>query len=145
MTNAIKIINDNSIIRGDYHLLNGNEVRTLSLTRNPNLIAINNSSDVIFCLNKDILTTKFKVYPYDYFIVNKREYEKKFSPKRIEPFEYEEALDKDIKNLNKYLLYINFNDINFIKNNLYDIRKYSNTNKIQIRVKNKIININGNI
>jgi hypothetical protein len=138
LKNALKII-------GDYHLLNSKEVRTLSLTRNPNLISINNSSDVIFCINKDILKTKFKIYPYDYFIVNKREYEKKFSPNRVEPFEYEEALDKDIINLNKYLLYINFDDINYIKSNLENIKKYSNEYKIQIRVKNKIININGDL
>jgi hypothetical protein len=113
------------------------DLEILSLTRDLSLDIPHIDRDVIICLDKDKLSHNYKFIPYDFFIHTNKEIHKKWEKDRINPFESEEISHKNIKNLNKYIIYIEFESLEFYKK--YYEKKlidYINKYNIDIRFKN---------
>ena len=111
--------------------VNGNKIKIVSLTRNKNidLSYYKPYLDVIIELDKNKLLKKYKILPYDYFIQSGREDKPKSNINRKEPFEFEELVLNDVKNIDKYILSVNFrNDSIFDKpvGKILDILKSKN-------------------
>lgn len=76
----------------------------VSLTRDPNFTYMD--LPVTFVLDADKLSSNYKIVPFDYMNF---EPEGKANPERKGDFEYEETVDRDIKNLDRYITEIRFN------------------------------------
>jgi hypothetical protein len=55
-----------------------------------------------------MLLDGYKLYPYDYFIQSGKEIHTKSNILRSKPFEFEEASNVDIINIDKYIIYVDF-------------------------------------
>jgi hypothetical protein len=52
----------------------------------------------------------YKLYPYDYFIQSGKEVHSKSNILRNEPFEFEEASVRDILDIDKYIICVDFSE-----------------------------------
>ena len=89
----------------------GKNVKIVSFTRNNKLNVGNYKTDlnVILCVDKNkMLLDGYKLYPYDYFIQSGKEIHTKSNILRSKPFEFEEASNVDIINIDKYIIYVDF-------------------------------------
>ena len=137
------ILETNKLSVGYYdHLVNGEKTKIVSLTRDKNFNINYKEFEVKICLDKQKLISNFKINPYDFFSVSKGDL-KKWDLNRINPFENEEVINYDIKNINKYILYIDFFNIDYIYPYLRDIKFYINKYNIECRINEKVIDING--
>jgi hypothetical protein len=110
----------------------------ISFTRNKFLNLEQRKFNVILELDTEILKTKYKIIPYDFYVHSKQETKQKWYPKRLKSFEFEEIILDDITELHRYLISINFlgeeEDIYKYWNSLYNYyKKYKPT----IKLKNK--------
>jgi len=114
--------------------------KIVSFTRNKDLKMTHYKSDLntFLCIDTNkLIIDGYKLYPYDYFIQNKKESLPKSNINRSEPFEFEEASKKNILNLDKYLISVTFLDdsiyssyrtINILKSK--NIPTYENNRRI---------------
>lgn len=138
----IGIFKLNTLSLGYYdHNFGGNIKKIVSLTRDRFFNIDNKEFEVKICLDKDKLINNHKMNPFDFF--SGKGDKKKWNIDRVNPFEFEEVINCDIKNLNRYILYIDFFDIDFIYPHLSDVKTYINKYNIECRIKEKIIDING--
>jgi hypothetical protein len=140
-----RIVRTNSLQVGFFeHDINSDSDKKniVSLTREKNFKILHKNFTVKICLDKNKLVNGYKISPYDFFIKNGTEIYSKWNTKRIKPFESEEIVYYDIDNLNRYILYIDFFDISYLYECLDDIRDYIDKNNVEIRVSEKIINLN---
>jgi hypothetical protein len=138
----INIFKFNSLSLGHYdHSFSGNIKKIVSLTRDKNFNIGYKEFEVKIYLDKDKLTNNYKTNPYDFF--SSKGDKKKWEIDRINPFESEEVIIYDIKDLNRYILYLDFFDIDFIYPYLNEIKTYINKYNIECRIKEKIIDIDG--
>lgn len=114
------------------HIINGESLKTLSLTRNKKFDIEDKIFEVKICLDKNKIVNNF-------FNFDKR----KWDPDRNNSYEFEEFSECTISDLNKYILYIDFFDIDYIWTYLNDIKEYINKYNIEFRINEKITNING--
>ena len=107
----------------------------LSLTRDINFRLDHRDNEVIICLDKNKLLNNYKIIPYDFYIQTNKEVYKKWEIGRNR-FENEEILYKEIKDLNKYILYIEFLNIDIY--NEYKIQILNYIKKYNIEIKYKL-------
>ena len=115
----LNIIENNIIRVGEYdNIFKGGNIKFISLTREGKL-DLNHYKidiDIRLELDKNELSKKYKIIPYDFFIQSGKENKPKSNIKRKEPFEFEEIILEDIKNIDKYIISVNFrNDSIFDK------------------------------
>jgi hypothetical protein len=135
-----QILKSNQLSVGYFnHNINGKILKIVSLTRNKKIDLDYKNFEVKICLDKDKLINKYKLKPYDFFNTDKR----KWDPSRVNFYEFEEFSELNIEDLNKYILYIDFFDIDHIWPYLYDIKEYINKYSIECKINEKIIDING--
>jgi hypothetical protein len=106
------ILEDNEIKVGwvDNPFLD-NSKKIISFTRNKDLDMSHykNDLDIVICLDKNkLILDGYKLYPYDFFIQSGKESMSKSNLERKYPFEFEEASILDIKNIDKYLISVDF-------------------------------------
>lgn len=104
------------------------KMEIISFTRNQNLNLTYYKDDinVIIKIDKNKLIKRgYKIYPYDFFIQSKKEIYPKANIKREMPFEFEEAVIVDIKNIMDYII-----SVNFLEDSLYDSYKSVNILKL---------------
>jgi hypothetical protein len=136
-----QILTSNELFIGHFdHKIDDRIVKIISLTRNRNFDVKYKEFDVKICLDKDKLINNYKLKPYDFF--NTKSDKKKWEIDRINPYEFEEVVECNIKDLNKYILYIDFFEIDSIYTYLIDMKKYINKYNIECMIKEKIIDIN---
>ena len=64
---------------------------------------------MILCFDKNkMLLDGYRLYPYNYFIQSGKEYYPKSNVLRSNPFEFEEATNVNITNIDKYIMYVDF-------------------------------------
>lgn len=91
-----------------------------------------NELNIILCLDKNkLIIDRYKLYPYDFFIHSGKESLSKSNINRKLPFEFEEACIDNIKNIDKYIIYVDF-----LNGSLYDSYK-----SVNILKKKKYTNI----
>jgi hypothetical protein len=135
------ILKLNTLSLGYYdHKIGNKIIKIVSLTRDKSFDIKNKDFELKICLDKDKLVNNYKTNPYDFF--NSKGDNKKWE-ERNNPFEFEEVINCDIKNLNRYILYIDFFDIDSIYTYLSDIKTYINIYNIECRIGEKKIDING--
>lgn len=140
-----EILNTNSLNIGLYDNMVFGEIRkTISLTRDKNFKFDFRNTSVRLSLDKNKLLNNYKILPFDYFIQSRKEDKSKSNIDRKLPYESEEIIKRKISNLNEYLIDINFlkkvSDIFSVKT---EILNYSNKYNVDIRLKEKYINIYG--
>jgi hypothetical protein len=117
------IIDDNCLKVGwvDNHFF-GKSMKIISLTRNPKMnLSHYKDFDVIIELDKnELIKNGYKIYPYDFFIQSKKEDLPKSNKDRKSPFEFEEAITKDVSNISKYII-----SVNFLGNSIFEIPSLS--------------------
>jgi hypothetical protein len=139
-----KILDTNKLLRGNYNNpVFGNNIKIISLTRNKKFDIIDREYEVSISIDRDKLMRDYRIYPYDFFINIGSEKYSKSSLNRTKEFEFEEILIKDILNLDKYILNIDFRDISFIYDVLDRLKEYIDKYNINILLKGKKINIDG--
>lgn len=107
------ILSDNKLKRTEFdNIFKDKVINMVSLTRNSdlNLSYYKEFLDVVIELDRDMLNSKYKIIPYDFFINNKKEIHAKSSIMRKSPFEFEEIILKDIDNVISYIISLNFKD-----------------------------------
>lgn len=135
------ILKLNELSLGHYDHKIGEKIsKIISLTRDKSFNIENREFEVKICIDKDKLISNYRINPYDFFSIKDK---KKWEIDRINPFESEELTNCDIKNLNKYILYIDFFNIDFIYPYLNEVKTYINKYNIECRIKEKAIDING--
>ena len=102
-----------TIMNGEYNII------SLTRTKNFNFL-YNQLCDCIIELDKNKLSQNYKIYKYDFSINSKQEDKAKSNIHRKLPFESEEIILKDIKNIERYIL-----SINFLNNSIYDSKSIS--------------------
>ena len=96
------ILIDNTLKRTEFdNILKDKVINMVSLTRNPdlNLSYYKEFLDVVIELDIDMLNSKYKIIPYDFFINNKKEIHSK-----------SEIILNDIDNIIVYIISLNFKD-----------------------------------
>ena len=89
----------------------GKKIKIISFTRNNKLNIGNYKIDlnVILCFDKNkMLLDGYRLYSYNYFIQSGNEYYPKSNVLRSNPFEFEEATNVNITNIDKYIMYVDF-------------------------------------
>src|ERR1035437_5638079 len=131
------ILKLNELSLGHYdHRIAGKTTKILSLTRDKLFNIKDREFEVKICLDKDKLVSNYKMRPYDFFNFKDK---KKWEVDRINPYEFEEITDCNIKYLDRYILYIDFFDIDFIYPYLSEIKLDIIKYNIECRVKEKVI------
>jgi len=121
-----------------YNPYNDEQIKTLSLTRNKDLI-LERETTIRLELDGDLLYQDYKIIPYDFFINDKQE-DKVKSDIRIKDVQSEEIILKSIQEISKYLKTIIFYDNKDIYKEDYLIKKLLlKNNDIIIKYKNTII------
>ena len=64
--------------------------------------------DIVVELDTNLLSRKYKIIPYDFFIHSEKEFQAKSDILRKEPFEFEEIILNDIDNIMYYIISVNF-------------------------------------
>jgi hypothetical protein len=82
-------------------------------------------SEVMICLDKN------KFVPYDFYIHTKKDSHKKWEIDR-KRFENEEIIYTEIKDLNKYILYIKFIDVNIYNEYKKQLSKFIDKYNLKI-------------
>jgi hypothetical protein len=121
--------------------INGEKDKFVSLTRNKDFDLSFRKTEVRLDLDQNLLRNDFNIIPYDFFIHSNQEQYPKSSIKRIKPFEFEEIILKDIKNLHKYLININFSDIESLFKSQYTLYEYIEKYNTELSIDNKKINL----
>jgi hypothetical protein len=102
----------------------GKKVKIISFSRS-NKLDLSHYKDninVILCLDKNkLIINGFKLHPYDFFIQIGKETLPKSNKERKQPYEFEEATLKNISNIDKYLI-----SIDFLNGSIYDSYKSVN-------------------
>ena len=114
ISNLYSILVDNVLKRSWFqNPVNDKFINIVSLTRfkKLNLIHYKEFCDCVIELDKNKLSQNYKIYKYDFFIHAKQEDKPKWDINRISPFEFEEMVLKDINFIDKYILSINFLNI----------------------------------
>lgn len=126
------ILEDNSLKIGNFkHPTEMGDKNILSLTRDINFKLKHRDSEVMICLDKNKLINKYKIVPYDFYIHTKKDSHKKWEIDR-KRFENEEIIYTEIKDLNKYILYIKFIDINIYNEYKKQLSKFIDKYNIKI-------------
>ena len=90
------IIIDNKLKKTEFeNSYNGKKIKMVSLTRKKDL-------------DLNLLSRKYKIIPYDFFIHSEKEFQAKSDILRKEPFEFEEIILNDIDNIMYYIISVNF-------------------------------------
>lgn len=122
--------------------LNNKQIQFVSLTRKIDLdLSKHRKANIRLEFNTNLLKQNYKIIPYDYFIHSKQEDKQKWNIERIKPFEYEEIIIKDITDLHKYLVSINFEEDNDIYSDFRNLLEYITKYNIIIKLKNKEITL----
>jgi hypothetical protein len=114
----LEIISSNKILKGWIdNPFKEKKIKIVSLTRNPRMrLKFKDDSTVIIELDKNKMINKgYKFLPYDFFIHSKKENKPKSSLDRKEPFEFEECVLSDIKDVKDYII-----SVNLPSNSFYD-------------------------
>jgi hypothetical protein len=98
------------------HPFGSDKIKMVSLTRNPNLDIsyFKEYLDVCIELDRNKLNKKYKIIPYDFFIHTKKEKLPKSNIERKKPFEFEEVIISDIKNVMDFIISVNFKNNSII-------------------------------
>lgn len=107
----LNIIENNKIKVGEYdNPFKGKNIKFVSLTRKSKLDLTHYKIDIDIRLelDKNELSKRYKIIPYDYFINKNKEEYPKSSINRKQPFEFEEIILEDIINIDRYIISINF-------------------------------------
>ena len=131
ISNVLKMTNFENIYSGKV-------IKMVSLTRNKNLNLdyYKPYLDVNIKLDRNKLMKKYKIIQYDFFIHNNKENKPKSNIFRSSPFEFEEIILKDVKNILEYIISIDFLNDSIIDKQIADIIPI-------LRSKNIIIYNNG--
>ncbi len=136
-----QILKSNELSIGYFdHKIGDKILKIVSLTRDKNLNIDNKEFELKVSLDKNRLVNRYKLRPYDFF--GAKSDRKKWEIDRVNPYESEEITECNIKDLNQYILYIDFFDVSFIYPYLKDIKTYLNKYNIECRIREKIIDIN---
>jgi hypothetical protein len=116
------------------NLFNGDKIKMVSLTRNKNLNLdyYKPFLDVIIELDVNELRKKYKILKYYFFIHSKKEDKPKSNIYRQEPFEFEEIILKDVKNISDYIISVNFEDNSILDRQVASIIPILRNKKIKI-------------
>ena len=105
------IIIDNKLKKTEFeNSYNGKKIKMVSLTRKKDL-DLNYYKpflDIVVELDTNLLSRKYKIIPYDFFIHSEKEFQAKSDILRKEPFEFEEIILNDIDNIMYYIISVNF-------------------------------------
>lgn len=136
-----QILKSNELSIGYFdHKIGDKILKIVSLTRDKNLNIDSKEFELKISLDKNRLVNRYKLRPYDFF--GAKSDRKKWEIDRVNPYESEEITECNIKDLNQYILYIDFFDVGFIYPYLKDIKTYLNKYNIECRIREKIIDIN---
>ena len=131
------IINDNILKRGYImNQVNGKMLNIIYLTRFKKM-NLNEYKEFNYCvikLDKNKLSQNYKIQNYDFFIHSKQEHKPKSDIGRIKPVEFTEIILKDIKNIDKYILSIDFIDNSLLY--IIDVEILKSLNKKNIKILN---------
>jgi hypothetical protein len=134
------ILLENILKRSNFdNLFNNKTAKIISFTRNPKLDLSHYRIDINTIIEIDTFRLKsdYKIIPYDFFIHNKKEKNQKWNTNREEAFEYEEIVLKDIINIKKYILSINFVEDSIFSPLFPKVCDILDENKIKILINGK--------
>jgi len=136
-----KIFEEDKLDLGYYdNPVNGENKRTLSLTRNKNF-KLERYSTLILEFDGDLLYQDYKIIPYDYYMQSGKETKTKSDPNRKHIVQSEEIILKPLYDVHKYLVSVEFYDYNDIYKETLLIEKLLELNsEIKFKYKNKVIN-----
>lgn len=107
----LEIIKSNTLKMTEFdNIYQDSIIHMVSFTRNKNLNLdyYKPFLDVVIEIDREKLKDNYKIIKYDFFIHNKMEDKPKSNINRIEPFEFEEIVIKDISNIDRYIISVNF-------------------------------------
>lgn len=105
------IIKSNTLKTGLFdNIFYNKKIRMISLTRNKNIdfSYFKDAMNITIELDRNKLVKKYKIVPYDFFIHTRKETKTKDNLLRKQPYEYEEIILRDIKNVINYIISVNF-------------------------------------
>ena len=117
----IDIIQSNTLKITEYdNIYQDDTVKMVSFTSDKklNLDYYKSFLDVVIEINRDKLKENYKIIKYDFFIHSKKEDKPKSNIHRIEPFEFEEIVIKDISNIDRYIISVNFENNSIMDRNV---------------------------
>ncbi len=114
------IIKSNTLKVGIYdNIFKDKKIKMVSLSRNKNVDFgyYKYFMDVIIELDKNKLMKNYKIIPYDFFIHTNKENRTKDDLLRKSPFEFEEIILTDVKDILKYIISVDFKNKTFLNAN----------------------------
>ena len=120
----ISIIKSN-ILKVDIYdnIFRDENIKFVSLTRNKNFNMEHYRIDIDIRIELDsyLLKQRYKIIPYDFFINQKSEENPKSSINRKSPFEFEEIILTNIKDIKKYIISIDFQNDSILDRKVSEI------------------------